>query len=129
MTISVDWTSGVITVPKADMPVVQVSPEIREFDVAQFHLDLRTIHATVEGAPYPQTHRHNSVVTLAGVTYARLVEILAPYTVEFEDDQYTVLAFGANHNVSDVKVPNQVSLITNNSAGLIDRSTALGRIG
>jgi hypothetical protein len=129
MAISVNWTSGVITVPKADMPVVQVFPEIREFDVAKFHLDLRTTHATVAGAPYPQTHRHNSVVTLAGINYARLVEILAPYTVEFEDGQYTVLAFGANHNVGDVKLPNQVSLITNNSSGLIDRTTALGRIG
>lgn len=127
--ISIDWTSGVITVPRADLPIVKVSPEIREFDVAQFHLDLRTLHATVEGAPYTRTHNHNTIVTLAGVTYARLVEILAPYSVEFEDGAYTVLAFGANHNVGDVKVPNSVSLITNNSAGLIDRATARGMIG
>lgn len=129
MAIDVNWVTGVITIPRADMPVVQVSPEIREFDVAQLHFDLRTIHASVAGAPYTKTHNHGSVTTLSGVTYARLVEILAPYSVEFEDGQYTVLSFGANHNVADVKIPNQVSLITNNSAGLIDRATARGLIG
>jgi hypothetical protein len=42
--------------------------------------------------------------------------------VEFEDGQYTVNCVGANHNISDVKVANQVSLIVNNAAGLITNS-------
>lgn len=120
MAIDVNWVTGLITVPRADMPVVQVSPEIRSFDVVQFHKDLRTIHASVQGAPYSTTHLHGLPYTISGTNYADSVNILDPYTVEFEDGQYTVLSFGANHNVGDVKVPNQVSLITNNSAGLIN---------
>ncbi len=119
MAIDVDWVSGLITIPKADMSVVQVSPEIREFDVEQFHQDLRAIHASVQGAPYPRTHTHKAESVLSGVTYARIVEIIPPYTVEFEDDQYGVQAFGANHNLLDVKVANQVSLLVQNSAGLV----------
>ena len=72
-----------------------------------------------EGIPYLDTHRHVTETTLAGLTYARIVEIINGYTVEFEDGQYTVNCVGANHNVSDVKVSNQVSLIVNNAAGLI----------
>lgn len=46
--------------------------------------------------------------TLSGAVYARLVEILPPYTIEFD------------HNILDVKINNQVSLAVQNSAGLIN---------
>ncbi len=119
MALDVDWVSGVITVPKADMPVIQASPEIRELDVTQFHRDLRSIHASVQGVPYTRTHDHNGEITLAGIVYARSVEIILPYTVTFEDGQYGVSVTGGNTNLLDVKNANQVSLLTNNSAGQI----------
>ena len=129
MATSIMWPTGLIFVPRADMPIVQVSPEIREFDVAQFHLDLRTLHASTLGAPHSRTHNHNTIATIVGVTYARLVEVIAPYTLEFEDGQYTVICYGANHNLAEVAIENQVRMVTNNSAGLIDRASALGQIG
>lgn len=124
MAIDVDWVTGLIIIPKADMLIVQSSPEIRELDVEVFHQDLRAIHASVQGAPYPRTHNHNGEVVLSGITYARAVEIITPYTVEFEDGQYAVRTIGANHNILDVKVANQVSLLTQNSAGLVRVLTA-----
>ena len=120
MALDIEWTTGVITIPRADMPVVQVSPEIRELDVNQFHQDLRTVHATVEGAPYPQTHVHVQEYTLSGITYARAIRILIPYSVTFEDGQYGVNVVGGNTNLLDVKNANQVSLLGNNSAGVIN---------
>lgn len=118
MTISVAWPTGVIAVPQADLTFI--GGDEYEHDMEQFHLDLRTLEASEEGAPYPRIHNHDIEVTLAGLTFARKVNILEPYTVEYEDLQYQVKARGANHNVAERKVLNQVSLITENSPGLIN---------
>lgn len=121
MAIDIFWaTTKRIFVPRADMPIVQASPEIRELDVNALRLALKDLEAAVEGAPWPDTHRHVTETTLSGAVYARLIEILPPYTVELEDGQYSVRAVGANHNLLDVKINNQVSLAVQNSAGLIN---------
>ena len=119
MAISVDPLTDEIYVPKADLTLIQASPEVRELDVNAFRLWLLDWEDGEDAIPRPKTHTHNTEVTLAGLTYARIVEVLSPYTVEFEDGQYTVNCVGANHNISDKKVANQVSLIVNNAAGLI----------
>lgn len=125
MPIDVDWT-GVeanpyrIYVPKADLTLVQASPEIRSLDVDAFRHELKDLEASeTEGIMWPDTHQHTQEGTLSGITYARRVEILAPYTVEFEDGQYTVQTPGANHNIADRKVANQVGIVVQNSAGLV----------
>ena len=119
MAISVDPLTDIIYVPKADLTLLQASPEVRELDLDWFRLELRDWEDGEDAIPRPKTHTHNTQVTLAGLTYARIIEILDPYTVEFEDGQYTINCVGANHNLSDRKVANQVSLIVNNAAGLI----------
>jgi hypothetical protein len=125
--ISVDWgNTNVIHVPQADL--VDLGGGFYNFDVNWFRLELKKLEDDVEGMPFPDTHRHSTEKVLSGVTYARFVEILSPYTVEFEDGSYTVISYGANHNIADVKVQNSVSLITNNSAGLIDASKGQGAI-
>lgn len=122
MAISINWATKVITVPQADLTLV--SGSIYELDVDTFRLALRELEYSEAGQVYLPTHSHNTAVTLAGVTYARTVEIINGYTIEFEDtgSSYTVSCVGANHNISDVKVVNRVSLIVNNSAGLIQTS-------
>ena len=77
---------------------------------------------------FPDTHRHNTAVTLSGVTYARTFEIINGYTVTFQDvgTPYTVRCVGANHNLADVKNVNQVSLIIGNAAGLIQVTSGSG---
>ena len=119
MALSIDWATKVITVPQADLTLV--SGSIYELDVNQFRLDLKDIEDSEDGSVFPDTHRHNTEVTLSGTTYARTVEIINGYTVLFEDvgTPYTVKCVGANHNIGDVKVVNQVSLIIGNAAGLI----------
>jgi hypothetical protein len=122
MAISVDPFTDVIYVPKADLTLIQSSPEVRELNLNDFHLWLRDWEDDEANIYRPKTHIHNAEATLSGLTYARIIEVLSPYTVEFEDGQYTVNCVGANHNLSDKKVANQVSLIVNNAAGLITNS-------
>lgn len=116
----IDWDTNVIHVLKTDMALIQATPaEVYELDLNAFRLGLKDIEDGEVGMSYPDTHKHNTEVLLSGITYARIVEVIDPYSVTFEDDQYTVVCTGANHNLADRKNPNQVSLIVNNAAGLI----------
>lgn len=119
MAISVDWAgTQVIYIPKSYLTLI--SGSVYSLDLNQFRLDLRDLEDSPDGRLWPRTHNHSTEVTLSGIPYARVIEILAPYTVEFEDGTYSVSCTGANHNLGDVKVVNSVSLIINNSAGLVN---------
>jgi hypothetical protein len=115
MAITIDFNTRVINVPKSFM--TQINPTLYELDVNALRLELKNIE-DADGITYPDTHRHNTEVVLAGTTYARSVEFINGFTITFEDGQYAVRCIGANHNISDVKNLNQVSLIIGNSAGL-----------
>jgi hypothetical protein len=117
MAISINWATKVIFVPQADLTFI--SGVLYEHDVNAFRLALKSIEDSEDGMVFLDTHRHNTEVVLSGITYSRFFEIINGYTVEYEDGQYVVNCVGANHNLADVKVANQVSLIIGNSAGLI----------
>lgn len=117
MAISVNWGTKVIFVPQADLTFI--GGVLYELDVDTFRLALKSLEDDAEGIVFDDTHRHVTETVLSGVTYARFVEIINGYTVEFQDGQYVVRCAGANHNLADVKVPNQVSLIIGNAAGLV----------
>lgn len=119
MALSIDWASQVIFVPRSYLTLV--SGSLYELDVDQFRLDLKDLEDSEEGISFPDTHRHNTQVTLSGVIYARTFEVVNGYTITFEDvgTPYTVRCVGANHNIADVKNVNQVSLIIGNAAGMI----------
>lgn len=124
MSISVDWANRVIYIPQNFL--THISGSLYELDVNALRLALKDLEDNPDGMAFPDTHRHNTEVTLSGVTYARFVEIINGYTVTFEDGQYAVRCVGANHNLADVKNVNQVSLIIGNSAGLITVSSGSG---
>ncbi len=119
MATTVNWITGEITVPRADMPIIQVSPEVRELDTSAFFDDLKNLEASEEGMPWPDTQRHNLSYTISGVQYAEAIEVIDPYFVTFEDGQYRVSLSGSNNNIIDVATANQVGILGNNSAGLI----------
>lgn len=118
MTVSVNWSTKVITVQQADLTLV--SGSLYELDVDQFRLTLRSLEDDAEGLPFPTTHNHSSDLTIGGVTYAPVVEIINGYTITFEDGQYRVSLIGANNNIADVTNLNQVSVQSNNSGGLVN---------
>ena len=125
MAITVNPATYVIYIPQ---DFLTPSGDLYQLDVNEFRLALKDIEDHPDFIPMPATHRHATQVVLSGVTYARSFEILYPYTVEFEDGNYTVRCTGANHNIADVKVINSVSLIIGNSAGLIVGSSSVAYV-
>ena len=120
MTISVDWgDTKVISVEKTDMTLVQSNPvPIYNLDLDWFRLTLLDLQDDVAGRPWQKTFIHETETTFGGLTYARKIQILDPYTVTFEDGQYAVNLVGANSNVADKTNVNQVSIRPQNSAGM-----------
>lgn len=128
MTISIDWgNTNIIEIQRSDM--LEIESNLYELNVDDFRKSLRSLEQSEEGISFPKTHIHNTEASVAGVTYARLVQIINPYSVRFEDGQYSVRLSGANNNIFDVTggtlVRNQVQVISNNSAGLISLSSTL----
>ena len=120
MAISITWPTGVISVPKADMTLIQSTPiEIRELNINAFRLQLKDLEDDAVGQVWATTHNHNTTVSVGGVTLARVVEIINGYTVTFENGAYAVNLVGANSNIADVTNLNTVSIRAANSAGLI----------
>lgn len=117
MTISVNVATRVIYVPQADL--TSLGGGRYEHDINAFRLALKDWEDSDDGMDAPDTHVHGQESTLSGVTYARKLEVINGYTVEYENGTYQVNCVGANHNVGDVKVVNSVSLVIGNSAGLI----------
>ena len=127
MAITIDYATKVISVPQADL--TPVSGTLYELDVDWFRQQLNAIMASEDGIWADTNHRHNTAVTVAGTTFARTVEIINGYSIEFTpDSQWTVRLVGANNNLFDVQsgilVQNQVQVIPSNSAGLIQTSVS-----
>jgi hypothetical protein len=119
--IYIDWITGIIHVPRAFLNLV--AGTLYQLDTDALRLVLKEIEDSEEGATFPDTHRHNTQYTVAGVTYARSIEIINGYSVHFENGLYSASLIGSNNNLFDVQagilVQNAVQVIPNNSAGLI----------
>jgi hypothetical protein len=118
--ITMDWPNRNIIVPRNEMTLIQSSPvEVRELDANVFRLALKSFEDEPEAMVFPNTHNNYPPTTVGGVTLARVIELINDYTVTFEDGQYAVNIVGANTNIADRVVVNQVSVRSANSAGLI----------
>lgn len=122
MAITIDWATHVISVPQADLTLV--SGTLYKLDTDVFRLELKALEASVYGIVNLKNQTHNTEVTVAGTTFARTVEVLAPYSVTFTpDSQWSVRLEGSNNNIFDIESgilnQNQVQVIPTNSAGLI----------
>ncbi len=121
MVVSIDWGTKVISIPQADLTFV--GGTLYQLDTDQLRKDVIALLASAEGMPFLDAINHNTEVTISGVTYARLIEFINGYTVTFEDGQYRVRFVGSNNNISDVANLNQVSLLPQNSAGLVNNAS------
>lgn len=121
MALSVDYATKIISIPKSDLTLI--SGTLYELDTNQFKLDLGDIQDSEDGMWADTMYTHNGEVTIAGTTFARTIEIINGYSVEFEAGTYSVRLKGSNNNIFDVEngilVQNTVQLISQNSAGLI----------
>lgn len=121
MPLTFDLENRIINIPKSYMILVQSVPsEIYQLDLNALRLDLKNFEDSVDGMPYPDTHAHNTTITVSGAVLARVIQFINNWTITFEDGQYRVNAVGANSNIGEVVNVNQVSVSTSNSAGLQD---------
>ena len=116
--MQIDWGTRTIFVYKADAFMTNLGGGVYEMDTNAFRLALKDAEDSEAGMPHPDTHSHNTAVSMSGITLAHVVTITNGYEVEFEDGQYAVNLVGTNNNISDVAVVNQVSIRSFNSAGL-----------
>lgn len=117
MAISVNPITKVIYVPQSYLGYLGGSSYTLDTDI--FRLDLKSWEDSEEGMMYPDTHNHNTVVSLGGIDYARFIEMINGYTVTFEEGLYSVSLIGSNNNILDVTNLNSVAVRSNNSAGLV----------
>jgi hypothetical protein len=81
-----------------------VSGTLYEMDTDAFRLELKNIEDSEEGIVFQDSHLHNTEVTVAGTTFARTIEILAPYSVQFlPNSAWSVRLAGSNNNIFDVE--------------------------
>ena len=118
MTTTIDYgNTNIIDIPKADLTLI--SGTLYELDTNVFRLELKGIEDGEIGMAFTKTHTRNAPVTVAGVTFAQTFEIISPYSIRFEDGQYSVRIIGSNNNIFDVEsgilVQNQVQVIPGNS--------------
>lgn len=127
MAISIDPATKLISVPQADLTFV--SGTLYTLDSNQFRKDVMALLASEPYIWMPDAFSHNTEVTVAGTTYARTLEFINGYSIQFENtgSSYTVRIEGSNNNIFDAEngilVPTPlVTVISTNSAGLIANS-------
>lgn len=125
MAFSVDPITHLITIPQTDLTFI--SGTLYQHDTDAFRLELKTWEATLVGMAHQKTNDHNTEVTIAGIIYARSINMLSPYTVEYENGFYSVILAGSNNNIWDIQsgllFQNNVQVIPGNAAGLIVAET------
>lgn len=134
--IDVVWTTTPYTVTIArstgnaliqvEGPGVDGNPNyVYSINLSDLHDTFRDFEDSEEGIVKPDIHSWTDPKTIGGVTLAAVLEIRPDYQIEFEDGQYAVVLDGANQNISDLLVVNQVSIRSKNSAGLQNLDTLL----
>jgi hypothetical protein len=128
MAITVDWSTKTFFVPQADLTLV--SGTLYEMNTeTDFRQAINAIMADEDGIVFEDPIDHNTTYSVAGVTYARKIEVINGYNITLTpDSQWTVRLTGSNNNLFDVENgilnQNQVQVIANNSAGLIITGTS-----
>ena len=121
MAITIDETTQVITVEQSDLTLI--SGTLYELDTNAYRLTVGALLASERYMWMDPAFNHNGEVTVAGTTFARIIEQTNGYSLEFESLTYSVILTGSNNNLFDVEngilAQNLVQVIATNSAGLV----------
>ena len=121
MTVTIDEATQVITVDQADLTFVVGT--LYELDTNVYRLAVGALLASERYMWMDPAFNHNGEVTVAGTTFARIIEQTNGYSLTFENLTYSVRLAGSNNNLFDIEngILNQnlVQVIAQNSAGLI----------
>jgi len=121
--ISIDWSTKLFSVPQAEL--TNIAGTLYEMQTeTYFRQGVNAIMASEDGIVFEDPIDHNTEYTVAGVTYARKIEMINGYSLTFSpDSNWSVRYRGSNNNLFDVEngvlVQSNVEIISANSAGLI----------
>ena len=123
MAITIDFATGIIAIPQADLTLVSGSL----YDLpteTKFRADVNALMAGETGIVFDDSILHNTEVSIVGTTYARFIEVVNGYSITFENLLYTVRMTESNNNLFDVEAgilnpSGSVTVVGQNSAGLV----------
>lgn len=119
--MTINWLTKEIQIPQSDW--VLDSGTFYKYATNDSRIAMKVLEASEIGIVFPDTHKHNTEVTVAGTTYARTIEIINGYFVTFENIASSVQLEGSNNNMWDIGggilTQNLVQIIPTNAAGLI----------
>jgi hypothetical protein len=126
----VSWPTRTLYIDQSELTEVTAGV-VYSMETDYLYYTIHDLQDDAEGMVNPDLMFHSQPYTLSGVTYARAVEIINGYVIQFTgpaspNDHYTVVLQGGNNNVADVFIPNPVTVISNNSAGLAVATGAKG---
>jgi len=123
MAITINQSTRLISIDQSELTFV--SGTLWDADTDAIRLSIIDILDGESHMWMPDAINHNTEVAVAGVTYARVIEVINSYSLQFEDtgSAYTVRLLGSNNNYFDTEngilVPTPlVTVISTNSAGL-----------
>jgi hypothetical protein len=132
MAITVDWITKTFFVPQSDLSLV--TGTLYELDTETgFRQEINALMASAEGIVFEDSIQHFTEYTVAGVTYARAISLINGYNITFTPDmQWSVRLSGSNNNLFDIEAgvlnQNQVQVIPQNSAGLINTAITVAEV-
>jgi len=110
------WGEKVIVIPRNML--THVNGWVYELDMHYLKKFINYLESNKMGIAHDKILYHETETVISGVTYARKIMFINGYTVTFENGNYGVNLYGANHNLMDVLNLNNVSVRAQNSAGL-----------
>jgi len=128
--ISIDFATGVITIPQVDLTLI--SGSLYELPTeTKFRADVNALMDDEIGIVFDDPILHSTEVTIVGTTYARFIEVINGYSITFENLLMTVRLAESNNNLFDVEngilnASGNVTVVGQNSAGLIVVATGSG---
>lgn len=121
MAITIDEATKTITVEQSDLTLV--TGTLYEMDTNAYRLAVGALLASERYIWMDPAFNHNGEVSVAGTTFARIIEQTNGYVLEFENLAYSVRLAGSNNNLFDVEngilTQNLVQVISTNAAGLV----------
>lgn len=130
MALSWDFVNKIVTVPQSDC--VLVSGTFYTLDTNWFKNELNAELSNETHIWVDDVYTHNTEVgPIAGTTFARTIQIINGWQVQFSPDaQWSVQLEGSNNDIwsigDGILVQNQVQVIPTNSGGLITGGAAGG---
>lgn len=123
-----DWNGQLLHVPKSDLTPTG-DPQRFVLDMEWLRFQLHALEYSEPGETAYRMHTRVAPIPVGSITKPQAISIINGWTLEFEPgdpDPYMVTVVGADTNLSDLVVLNNVSVRAELSTGTVQVSTGSG---